>query len=338
MAYTLLPTDLWDNVENSNQGAYYYTSDNCRTIWITDATSVNVASYSTMYGVGGGIPYATVSIRVDGADYATKTCTAVSSTLNFTLPAGTKTVEVVAGIQGYSGAQPYGTFLVSVDWLGGTVATIQAPTVAANRIVLDGDSIAVGEAASVPELQGWTALVKNSRGNGSLVNLGYASKALVHVANGTTLTNATVAKLVALAAPYYYLALGTNDFGAGGGFGQWSAANFGTAYGNVLTGLHAGLPNAIVYCQTPLVRSNEAANGYSNTLGDYRAAIATAVAARSSYAKLIDGAAILTVADLNATDGLHPTTAGHAKYAAYVLGVLGSRAAFHACNRRRRSA
>jgi hypothetical protein len=75
-----------------------------------------------------------------------------------------------------------------------------------------------------------------------------------------------------------------------------------------------------IYCQTPLVRSVESANGSGSTLGDYRTQIATAVSSRTAFATLVDGTAILTTADLD--DGVHPTTAGHAAYAAYVGGVL----------------
>jgi lysophospholipase L1-like esterase len=114
-----------------------------------------------------------------------------------------------------------------------------------------------------------------------------------------------------------WIAIGTNDYG----LNKWSAASFGTAYAALLDALNSALPDLFIYCQTPIVRANEAANGSGSKLGDYRTQIATAVSTRTAYAKLIDGTAILTTDDL--ADGVHPTTAGHATYAAAVIAELG---------------
>ncbi len=123
--------------------------------------------------------------------------------------------------------------------------------------------------------------------------------------------------MVGYAAPAYWLAIGTNDYG----LDMWSASSFGAAYGGLLDGLHAGMPSSLIYCQTPIVRSTETANGFGNTTTDYRTAIATACATRP-WAKLIDGTQIVTTAALS--DGVHPTTAGQATYAAFVLAQLAS--------------
>ena len=65
----------------------------------------------------------------------------------------------------------------------------------------------------------------------------------------------------------------------------------------------------------------EPANGLGSTLGDYRTAISVAAAARPTYCTYIDGSTIITVGELS--DNVHPTTAGHATYGAFVISTLG---------------
>jgi lysophospholipase L1-like esterase len=126
---------------------------------------------------------------------------------------------------------------------------------------------------------------------------------------------ALVAQFVADAPTVLWLAIGTNDYG----LSAWTDTAFGTAYAAVLDAFHAAMPNVPVYCQTPLSRTTETANGHGDTLPQYRAQITTACLARP-WTKLVDGTAILAAADLQ--DGLHPHEAGHAKYAARVRAIL----------------
>ena len=109
-----------------------------------------------------------------------------------------------------------------------------------------------------------------------------------------------------------WFAIGTNDYGNSNG--MWSAADFGTAYADLLDKLHTDIPGATIYCQSPLIRTTETANlNHSNTLDDYRAQISTAAAARSGYCTYVNGKTILSTSDL--TDGVHPSTAGHLLWA-----------------------
>ena len=114
-----------------------------------------------------------------------------------------------------------------------------------------------------------------------------------------------------------WLAIGTNDYG----LETQSAADFGTAYSDLLDKLHADLPAVTIYCQTPIVRTSEVANSFEDTLGAYRTATGTAVGARD-YCVLVDGSAFVTTALLD--DGVHLTTAGHANVAVDVAAVLGA--------------
>lgn len=135
--------------------------------------------------------------------------------------------------------------------------------------------------------------------------------------NPHTSRAAFVAKVAAASPSKIWLAIGTNDYG----LNKWSAASFGTAYAALLDDLHTALPSATIYCQTPIVRSTETANGSGSTLGNYRTQISTAQSTRTGYAVLVNGATILTTGDLD--DGVHPTTAGHATYYAAVKTALG---------------
>ncbi len=159
-AYTILPSDLWDNGYSNNVGGnYYFASTFAKLIYSTDHTTITLGVYCTFYTTFPA--WSTCSIRVNGADYQTQACTANGAqTLTFTLPTGTKTVEIIGGGTSDPSGTIIGTFMVNVAFSGGTFATKQTP-VAANRLVVYGDSIAVGADATVLELQGWTNLVRD---------------------------------------------------------------------------------------------------------------------------------------------------------------------------------
>lgn len=113
-----------------------------------------------------------------------------------------------------------------------------------------------------------------------------------------------------------WLAIGTNDYG----LAQWNSTNFGAAYADLLDQIRALDTTVTVYAQSPLVRTTETANALGSTMADYRAAISTACSGRS-WATYVDGASILALGDL--ADGVHPTTAGHAKYKTAVKTAIG---------------
>jgi lysophospholipase L1-like esterase len=106
-----------------------------------------------------------------------------------------------------------------------------------------------------------------------------------------------------------WIALGTNDYGVN----LQAPALVQAQVARVLKMIRSVLPNAIIYVQTPLIRSSEAANGLGFTLGNYRTAIAQGVIDSGVSATTISGAGILTTGDLQ--DGVHPTSTGHAKWA-----------------------
>ena len=297
------------------ESGYVRTSAFSRAVYDTTATKALVtiqsparASFSTMIQLG---------VYVDGVfqEAITPTSTAAQSQI-INLPAGNKRVEFVGGLQtAPAQAVPaLGTYFVGASANAPMTVVNESPT---NRILIYGDSIAVGANATIPTAQGWPVLLRSAYAPDSVAMEAFGFRSLALDADTAPKRATLVATLAGYAPSIIWLAIGTNDYG----LNKWTAANFGTAYAALLDDLNAALPGVAIYCQTPLVRTTETANTLGDTLIQYRAAIATAVSTRTAFATLVDGTAILTTGDL--ADGVHPTTAGHALYATYVQGVLG---------------
>jgi lysophospholipase L1-like esterase len=107
-----------------------------------------------------------------------------------------------------------------------------------------------------------------------------------------------------------WIAIGTND-ATWGSQGRWSAANFGTAYGQLLDAIHALDPGIRVYAVSPLITGIE---GLVNAFGDsppaYRTEISNAAAARPTYVTYVHGPDMMAGNGLSG-DSLHPTNTGH---------------------------
>ena len=308
--YTVLQTDLWDNGYDNVQAPRQST--NARFIFVTDAATVNIGGTCTIYG---SYPqYAHLGVRINGVVQSPLVFPSNGSTA-MALIVGTvgtqRTVEITAGVESDPSGTVLGNFIDSVNYPNGSYFRVQAPTVG-TRALIYGDSIAAGGNATNPESQSFAMLLRDSYGYGIMLEAwGYRS--FHDDANTGGLRTDFVARLVGYSPTFIWLAIGTNDYG----LAKWSATDFGTAYAAVLDALHGVDPGIKIICQTPILRSTETANGFGNTLGDYRTAIATACSARP-WATLVDGTQILTTGDLD--DGTHPTTTGHAKYAAFIAG------------------
>lgn len=273
---------------------------------------MTVETYNNIYGTYPG--FSDMGVRVNGADLQVIEPGGAGTKYTFvTLGAGEKQVELICGLQSKPGIEILGSWVCDVQF---TASATQITPSAIPRLLVYGDSIAVGANATSPSLQGWVQLVRNEYTN-SVLYEAWGWRSLHDDASTESAREAFAAHIAAQSPAEIWLAIGTNDYG----LNKWSAAAFGAAYADLLDKLHAALPDAVIYAQTPLVRSSEAANGSGSTLGDYRTQIATAQSTRSAYCTLVDGTDILTTGDL--TDGVHPSTAGHALYAAYVKTVLG---------------
>lgn len=237
-----------------------------------------------------------------------------------TLPAGSgKTIDLHEGAQHYSGGS-LGTAIQAVREIDEVTITPTAAANPASRLVVYGDSISVGFNAATQTALGWSMLVRGDYPGGVHV-IGWGGRQLHNDATDAAARTSFASTLVQAArssgTKTLWLCIGTNDYG----FATWTAASFGTAYADLLDKIHALDPAIAVYCQSPIVRSTETANGVGSTLGDYRTAISDAATARPSFCTYVNGATILALGDL--ADGTHPSTAGHATYKAAVKTTLG---------------
>lgn len=279
--------------------------------WTTDATSVDVDFVSTIFSAYAG--FASVAVYVNDVFYSSTSCGAASGTLTISLPAGSKKVGIL------NGAQSKPVNVVLGTWI--TSATFNAPATKladmTGGMVAYGDSITIGQDASPVGQNAWSLLVRAALPNHKLSHEAWGVRSLFDDASTAEKIKKFVARIVEFSPTSIWLAIGTNDYG----LNKWSAAAFGTAYGQVLDALHTALPAVTIYAQTPIVRADETANGSGSTLEDYRTQIASAAASRSAYTTFVDGKAFMTTASL--VDGVHPTTAGHLLYANAVKTILG---------------
>ena len=294
--FTLAPTDMWNNGYSANQGSYYQSSPMATAKFTTSARLATIVVYTDILGNSDG----NIGLRVNGADYWWVPAMANGlATLKCLLPRGSKTIEIVAGLQNKPSAI-LGTYLVSVTFE--TDAALTAP--GANEICVYGDSITVGASAEPGVLLGWVARLRQTR---SVIVEGWGYRKLQDDGATSGARQTLVDRIASYAPSIVWIAIGTNDYGLLGG---WTAASFGTAYADLLDKLHTALPSAAIYCQTPITRTIETANGAGSTMADYRTQITTAVSTRTAYATLVDG----TAWTIPLADGVHPTTAGHLTY------------------------
>lgn len=311
---TLLPANLFENGYSDDKGNYYESSCFAFARFISTTRILGVVVDSN--GTPGNVD-SQIGVWVDGAPYGTiNVASSGLETLYIVLPAGSKTVDVLAGMQSKSAGTLTGTFLVSI--LTEDAISLTTPT-SSGRMVIYGDSIAVGDGSIHPTLEAWSALLREDRGN--VMVEGWGFRTLKQDCVDAAARTAFAARLAGYSPTEIWIAIGTNDYGED----AWSAADFGAAYADMLDKINTALPAATIYCQTPIDRTDESANTFGDTLGDYRTEISDAVATRGAFCTLVDGtdaAFPQTPGDLTG-DGVHPTTAGHAKYAAAVESILG---------------
>lgn len=265
----------------------------------TTAVSIEVDTYSNIYS---NYPtMASVAVYVNGTFLQDIQHAANGAkTTAITLASGSKTVRFVNGAQSKPSTDLLGTFLCDVR-SDAPMATHSGDA----KLVIYGDSIAVGANATDTQTQGWPMLVRAAVGATAVEAYGY--RCLSN--DGAADIRYFADKIAAMAPSAIWIAIGTNDYA----LATQTAAAFGTMYGQLVDTLHALRPDAVIYAQSPIVRSSESG------LAAYRSAISALTATRS-WLNYIDGSTILTTSDLS--DGVHPTTAGHDKYADYVIDVL----------------
>lgn len=276
----------------------------------TEETSLTVSYYSDVYSA---YPtFAAIGVYVDGVYNQSISASANgASTATITLPAGNKRVGLVNGLQSKPSSTVVGTWVTGVSASGPIHQVFRS----SHRLLIYGDSIAVGANSSPVMQNGWPLLLRASVKPLSVCVEGYGYRSLYDDCVDLAARKAFVKRLAAYNPQAVWLAIGTNDYG----LNKWTAAAFGTAYADMVDRLHAALPAAIIYAQTPLLRTTETANGSGSTTGDYRSQITTIAGARS-WLNLIDGTSIMTTGGLD--DGVHPSNAGATLYAAFVESEL----------------
>lgn len=313
---THTPTAFRETGAATNIGTYYKTSVFARVIYDTSATYIRVTAFSDMTLRDESA--SEVGVIVDGSHYGTLNFVKNGlSTQGMYLPAGAKRIEFVNGQQSNPGSVQ-GTFLVSVA-ANATLTFVSSPSIT-NRMLVYGDSIAVGGNSEPPVKHAWPLQLRRfALSAGTYDSLGveaWGYRSLYEDASDSTKRAAFVAKVVAWNPTKLWMAIGTNDYG----LNLWTAANFQTALDTLFSDLHTALPSLQIYAQTPLSRTTETANGLGSTLGNYRTAISSAASGKA-YVTVVDGTTLLTTADL--ADGLHPTTAGHKLLANAIRTYLG---------------
>jgi lysophospholipase L1-like esterase len=316
---------LWDNYAAGDAGAeaggYFYALPYSRNVYTTTATSMDVSVFNNTDGEGADARH--LNVRVNGADYALVTpsdSTGAVTTHTVALPVGQKTVEIWSGLQTIHGTTTVGTWLQKVTF--NQPAEWKRPNDKTPRLVVYGDSIPIGGGSTVPVRDGWAMQLRDAY-PGSLSLVASGGRSLVRDAPDAPTRAAFVARIAAMQPDHFLSWIGTNSYG-GPGFGEESAADFGTRLAAFFDELHAARPTMTIHAASMLPRTAETANTYGNTLAQYRTQVQTVCAARASYCTFIDGTAVpgwVTGTDL--ADTVHPNNSGHTKIANYVMTFYG---------------
>ena len=287
---------------------------NARVGFWTTATTMTVETYSNVVLNSGTSSTTQCPVMVNG--YLQESIThSVSNQLlltNITLPAGRKFVEILSSLRSLNGsgnvisAAPRAVFVAQSDDLR------RSRRNGPRRIAVYGDSITAGgnSVLTKPELGAWNIIANVT--NAEIQNDSWGNATLQDLTQATL-----VARLRKFRPDTIWLAIGTNDYG----LADQTAANFQTDYAALLDLIHANVPQSFIHCQTPLTRTTETANGLGSTLAEYRTAISTVVSTRTAYSSVVAGPSLLAIGDMD--DGLHPSVAGHGKYATAIMSTLG---------------
>lgn len=322
-AFTFAEGDLWDNGYWIAQTGYHQHSPQARAVFQTEATSVDIGVFAAGFTPSG--TDAAVQVYVNGNLHATSLLAATTGaqTLTEALPAGRKTVAIVAGVQAFLAGDTLGVFLTGATF--NEIATMLPPN-SLSTVVAYGDSTSQGGGggtSGVNLVTAWPTRFREISARSLTVEAG-SGRAFFDDAGDGTKRTAFVATIVAMNPAYIWMAIGTNDWRGN----LWTAANFGTAYGLVIDALHTALPNARIFCATPIMFNDpvagEAANGLGDNAEKYRQAIRDLWPTRSTWMTLIEGPAILGADDLKLEDGIyiHPNDEGNRKYAQFVEAAL----------------
>lgn len=268
---------------------------------------VNTASYT--YEIG---------VTVNDSALGTLSMTSGDNQIRqkeYALPAGMKKVTIHSGnVAGNSNGENgvTGAYIRGVILPKSAEIFLVRPDNAQPKLVVDADSIA---SSTGGPYRLWPQMLRNQIKSPVYIT-GWGGNRMLESGVGATSTDRVnrAQRIARLNPSIIWIALGTNDYGAGS-----TAANFQTAYADYVDRLHEYMPQAKIYCQTPTVRTTETANAGGSTLGDFRTAIVSVCSTRT-FANDVDGTAILTTGDLS--DGLHPNVNDTIKITRFVAKTI----------------
>lgn len=278
----------------------------------TTATSIDVkigGNYSTATGTID--KQSECPVLVDGVYNQSVQLTAdnTTQTHTITLPGGSKIVRLINGYATLSASSilypTNGVYIQGV--VSATAIEIKRPVVPDTLRMFIGNSITAGYDADHPgatdvvslfrEQDGWNTINYSWGGRRIMTSNSTEADQMAAVIddmmNGSTLNEVLVL-------------LGTNNWQS---FGGQTKATFKTYYGNFLDALHTLRPDIIIYCVSPLNRSNyNDANSQGAFIEDFVDAIEELLVDRT-WAKFIYGKDLVSLANMP-LDGLHPNQTG----------------------------
>ncbi|MES2061786.1 MAG: FG-GAP-like repeat-containing protein [Bacteroidota bacterium] len=270
--------------------------------------------------------------QVEGTDQAKRVCY-----LTDNLPPGTKTVEVMMNGQGtYTSngvmqdpsIRRTGTYLRAVYFPAGNTTVFPASTKATNSVLFIHDSILSGFNISEDSQNNvWMMKIRNDPAygfTGDIFSEGYAGRILYTDIDTDVKADAFAAKLISFGVKNYWFQIGVNDYGF-----LTPLHRFYKQYNRLVEQMKVLKTDVKIFIQAigPITYSSAngetyADNGLSatgpsaNDFIDVQHAIATAPG--HTYCEYVDFENLFPATIDNVADGIHPTDAGNALYAAGV--------------------
>lgn len=278
-------------------------------VFETEATSLTIVVSAT-------IPdqvkeFADISVE-DGSGLTTYEVEPGESTIVHSMPEGRKHITVTSGLQTKFRNRIVGVFIDKITFDKPAIQIEQE----GKRIVIYGDSLAIGGNVNHPSAEAWPVLLRK---HNPVLMEAYGYRALHEDASTAEARSALALKISSWMPDYVWLAIGANDYA----FSLWPASEFGKAYGATLDAIHEASPQAILFAQSPILQAGEPSNVFGDTLENYRQQIASACLARAAWCTFVDGtnAAFPQPSELD-EDGIHLTIDSSANYAEAVLNLL----------------
>ncbi len=198
--------DLWDNGYDNigvpRQSTY------ARFIFTTNAPSITVTGDTTLAGTSPGASLGVIINGVNQPDLVLVNGGSQSFIISLGSAGTVRTVEIISGVESL-GTDPVitGTYIDSIAYPVAAAFTVSPPVVS-NRVVVYGDSIAVGAGATDPLTQSYVSLLRNQYGQSILLEAWSARSMSDDVFTPTQMTT-FINRLVSYKPSTLYMAIGT---------------------------------------------------------------------------------------------------------------------------------